>query len=137
MKLADLANYIQKAALRADINISDSLGRHANIFENDLKMHAPVDKGDFKDSWSSSPITNKSGDKSVTISNDEVYSSAIEFGSVPGESPWPTPGPKTVMSGGRIFSTQAVGGTIDKTFSKENVRGFAIEIANSILRAFR
>lgn len=137
MKLGDLVTYIQRAAIRADRNITDTLERESMIFLNDLKMQAPVDKGDFKRSWETSSVTKESNSKTVSIYNDKAYSPAIEFGSIPGESPWPSPGQKTVMSSGRIFSTQAVGGTIENTFSNENVRKFAIEIANSILGAFR
>lgn len=131
-----LAQYIKRFGERADRNIFNTFESFVRFFEEDLKSKAPVDKGDFKEGWHSE--TSRGMDQiSAQISNDKVYASAIEFGSSPGEKPWPSPGPKTVMSNGRIFSSQAVGGTIEKTFDKENINDFAETIAKSILRAFK
>lgn len=136
MIIGDLANYILRAGRRADRNSHGTLDSFLSFFENELKMRAPIDSGDFSNSWSS--MAQKGSDGSTaTISNSKPYASAIEFGSSPGGKPWPNPGPKTAMKDGRIFSSQAVGGTIDKAFNNNNVKELANAIASSILRAFK
>ena len=136
MKLEQLASYLTKSAKGAEIELAKEVKKSLREFVDDLKENAPVDTGKFKDSWSYDVSVTGKGIKSI-VSNDMVYASAIEFGSAPGEKPWPNPGPKTVMSGGRIFSSQAVGGTIEKTFNDANMQKFAEKLADAILRAFK
>ena len=42
------------------------------------------------------------------------YWAPCEFGSRRGGRPWPNPGPRTVASGGRVYSSQAPGGFVFK-----------------------
>ena len=133
----EVNEYIIKSGKLADINVLGALGNFVKFVENELVNRAPVDSGDFRDSWESSSISKTSKGVTARITNDKIYADAIEFGSTPGESPWPNPGPKTRMSGGRIYSSQAVGGTIKKALSDKNINEFAKKIANSILMAFK
>jgi hypothetical protein len=136
MLINELIQYIISSSNKADVNIASTFGDFLKDFESQLKEKAPVDTGEFKESWTSTEISG-SGTLRANITNNHVASGAIEFGSAPGSSPWPSPGPKTVMSSGRIFSSQAVGGTINKVFNDTNVKIFAEKIANSIMRAFK
>src|SRR5690242_8176681 len=44
----------------------------------------------------------------------EAYWFVCEYGSAKGSRPWPSAGPRTVESGGRIYSSQARGGFVFK-----------------------
>jgi hypothetical protein len=49
----------------------------------------------------------------VTDAEAQKYWKPLEYGSAPGEKPWPNPGPKTRRGkGGRIFSKQAPSGFV-------------------------
>lgn len=132
MDISQIAKYIVESAAKADVRVTDSFEDFMAVFHADLKMLAPVDKGDFRESWESSIIGS-----SATFSNRQPYAAAIEFGSAPGYDPWPSPGQKTTVSGGRIYSTQAVGGTINKVFDEKAVNAFAEKLAKSIVGAFK
>jgi len=93
---------------------STSLQRRLENFSEDImgdiQKNSPVDSGHFRSRW------HKTMSKSmVTISNDSPYAKIIEFGSTPGESPWPSVGKKTVMFEGKIYSSQAPGGVLQRT----------------------
>ena len=137
MKINELKKDIIKSGKLSDNNVYKALQSFLVLVEKDLRDRAPVDSGDFRDSWESTPVTKGNNKLSAKILNSEIYASAIEFGSAPGEKPWPSPGPKTVMSGGRIYSSQAVGGTIGKALSDKNISNFAKKIAGSIIMAFK
>lgn len=137
MRIEKLIEYIKKSSVKADNNVSTTFGSFLKDFESQLKSAAPVDSGAFKEAWSSSGRQSSGGDLTASISNNSAYAGAIEFGSLPGSKPWPSPGEKTVMSGGRIYSSQAVGGTLDKVFNEVKFMEFAEAIADSILRAFK
>ena len=70
--------------------------------------NTPYDTGIAKTSWGQ--IEQCEG--GLSFSNPQVYAVPLEFGSKPGERPWPGTGPKTVMHGGRIYSSQASGGIV-------------------------
>lgn len=137
MKLDKIAKYIIEAGKKADSNLSNSFKVFLQLAEDELKSKAPVDKGDFKKSWEIYDTNYSQFGMSAKLGNDRPYAAAIEFGSVPGQNPWPNPGEKTTLSSGRIFSTQAVGGTIDTVFSERKIIAFAETLATSISKAFR
>lgn len=68
----------------------------------------PVDTGEARASWG--PIKKNEG--GLSFQSTVPYMLHLEKGSTPGEQPWPTPGPKTVMQGGKIYSSQAPGGIV-------------------------
>lgn len=137
MKIDKIAKYIIEAGKKADGNLSNSFRIFLELAEDELKSKAPVDKGDFKQSWEIYDTNFSSFGMSAKLGNDRPYATAIEFGSVPGQDPWPNPGEKTTMSGGMIYSTQAVGGTINTVFSERKIIAFAEALATSISKAFR
>jgi hypothetical protein len=57
------------------------------------------------------------------------YARPLEYGSRRGERPWPNPGPRTVLHGDHVFSSQAPGGMAGPVFDEEE----ASVIAGSIL----
>jgi len=93
-----------------------------------LKNNSPVYTGRFKSNWHSDISGNR-----VTISNISDYAKYIEYGSIPGEYPWPSVGKRTMMYEGRIYSSQAPGGVLRKTLQSNNItriieRHFRFEI---------
>jgi hypothetical protein len=54
----------------------------------------------------------------VTDPEAAKYWATVEFGSTPGEKPWPRPWKRTKEKDGRIFSKQAPGGFANKYFQK-------------------
>ena len=71
--------------------------------------NTPYDSGIAKTSWGQ--IEQHEG--GLSFSNPQAYAVPLEFGSKPGERPWPGTGPKTVMHGGKIYSSQAPGGIVE------------------------
>lgn len=65
-------------------------------------------------STASAPVT-------AAISVDgpaQAYWAVCEYGSAKGHRPWPNAGPRTVESGGRVYSSQARGGFVFKNSAK-------------------
>jgi hypothetical protein len=98
------------------------------------KKLTPVDKSDYaddvvlKDEWT---LQEKIGVKSnvafaIRLYNPLIYAEPIEFGSTPGQSPWPSvkknknsfKKPRTVLKMGKIWSSQAPGGVLDTVIIK-------------------
>lgn len=137
MAINNLIPYLLKSVSNANANVHETLNRFIDIFENDLKEGSPVDKGDYKDSWERSEIRVSGDSLSSTISNKMSYGPAIEFGSMPGSSPWPNPGPKTVFMNGGIFSSQAPNGTINNVIGEKSISLLTISLANAVIKGFK
>jgi len=137
MDINAIKGYFIGVAIQADANIDRAFDDYLSDSRQRLVDFAPVDSGNFKSLWKSSGVANSEGKKSATVSNEAEYAPPIEFGSAPGEKPWPRPGDKTVAFQGRIFSSQAPGGTIGKVFNEESADSFANDISNSITMAFK
>lgn len=137
MKLNEIKRYIIQSGKNADKNLLISFNEFINISKAELESFSPVDKGDFKKSWKVLGTIKSQNRISTTIESNSPYAAAIEYGSAPGSKPWPNPGEKTVMSNGRIFSTQAVGGVIGKVFDDDKINSFVKELANTITKAFK
>lgn len=136
MKINNISDYIKKSLISAEKNIDNEFRQFVEDLEVKLKESSPVDQGEFKQSWTST-TSSQSGNLTSIISNSHVAAGAIEFGSLPGSRPWPNPGPKTSLSGGRIYSSQAIGGVINKVVDDAKITEFANRIADSIMRVFK
>ena len=79
---------------------------------NEVKKRSPVDTSTFQRRWKF--VIKSEKDSTIgTVSNDLDYGRFLEIGSEKGKRPWPKPGKRTTYGpGGRIFSTQAVGGIV-------------------------
>jgi len=110
---------------------------HSTDFVRKLKGLAPVDKGDLKEAWDEDGFTETPISISTHISNDLIYAPVIERGSKPGYKPWPTAREKTVQRNGRIWSTQAIGGTLDKVVNNRSATLIMKDVGKAIVRAFR
>jgi len=136
MDINELKYYLNVSSKICDNSIKLTLKNESGELLNELKRLSPVDKGDYRDSWKNTVYNGSNGTKSE-FTNDMVYGPVIEKGSIPGNKPWPNPGPKTILSDGRIFSTQAIGGTIDKVFSNQKINILANELAKTIEGSFK
>lgn len=137
MKQSEVEKYITESFKKANINLLSSFDSFVNLSNIELESESPVDKGDFKKLWKVLDVKKTQNKMTAKIENDSAYGTAIEYGSKPGSKPWPNPGEKTVMSNGRIYSTQAVGGVINKVFYDEKINMFAEDLANAITKAFK
>jgi len=70
----------------------------------------PRDKGAAAGSWT--PVAKEEG--GYSFGSDLPYIRVLQYGSEKGAKPWPSRGPKTVEDRGRIYSSQAVGGFMQK-----------------------
>lgn len=78
-------------------------------------MSSPVDTGRFRANWRTGRPPKMAGSVAeVYIANTLPYSGVLEYGSPVGGKPWASPGAKTVVSAGRIFSKQAPDGVLEK-----------------------
>jgi len=97
-----------------------------------IQKESPEDTGHFRASWELD--FKESGDTfRGEVTNPLPYASVIEFGSTPGKKPWPSPGPKTVLASGKIYSSQAVGGVVSKVVTDKNIEDF-MQTLGGILR---
>ena len=70
----------------------------------------PRDKGTAAESWT--PVSKHEG--GYSFGNPLIYAGVLEYGSKLGSKPWPSAQKKTAEFRGRIYSTQAVGGFMQK-----------------------
>lgn len=127
MEINEISLWFSSSVSSFDSNMKKKLLLYISESKRNLKELSPVDSGDYKGSWSS-----QSNGYYGEIYNDKIQGKSIEFGSRPGNKPWPKIGEKTVLTNGRIFSKQAPIGTIDKVFNEINVKRFAESIGDSI-----
>lgn len=127
MKIDEISLWFSSSISSFDSDVKKKLSSYVTESKKSLEQLSPVDSGEYKGSWES-----QSSGYSGTISNDKVQGKSIEFGSRPGNKPWPNTGKKTVSTNGRIFSKQAPTGTINKVFDDKNVKNFAELIGDSI-----
>lgn len=82
--------------------------------------HTP---GTFRKLW----YATKPSKYTVKLINMIVYALPVIEGSKPGQAPWPSPGPRTMMHNGRVMSRAMVnnppaqGAFMDTVFSKDRV----------------
>ena len=127
MQIDEISLWFSTSVSGFDSDVKKKLSLYVEESKKSLEELSPVDSGEYKGSWES-----QSSGYSGTISNDKIQGKSIEFGSRPGNKPWPNAGKKTVLTGGRIFSNQAPIGTINKVFNDKNVKKFAESIGSSI-----
>lgn len=88
----------------------------------------PVDTGDFKAAWR--PPSRIAPLHWIAAANDSVQAFALEYGSIPGQYPWPNVGPRTVHGGGvigegfsdaapNIYSSQAPIGMVRRALAAQ------------------
>lgn len=82
----------------------------ANNILDELKELTPKYSGVASKSWEIKGIS----EGKVQISNSASYSKYLEYGSFPGEHPWPSTGERTVHKDEKIWSSQAPGGMTQK-----------------------
>lgn len=93
----------------------------------------PVDTGKAKAGWEA-VRRNRGG---ISFGNREVYTASLIEGSIPGSRPWPSVGPKTTASQGRIYSSQAPGGILEKAKVDEIVEKISAKVIEDVLNEAR
>lgn len=122
-KLIKVAAHLRVASSKVGLDLQGELRAQVLFLLSRLKEESPVgvgpSAGTFAGNWKlyGRHMSSANAITSIRVYNDTHYAPAIEGGSVPGSPPWPgVPEKKarTVQSNGRIWSSQAVGGTISK-----------------------
>lgn len=127
MEINEISVWFSSSISSFDLNVKRKLSSYVAESKKKLEEISPVDSGEYKGSWNS-----ESNGYYGEIYNDKIQGKSIEFGSRPGNKPWPNTGKRTVLTNGRIFSKQAPIGTIDKVFNDKNVKKFAELIGQSV-----
>jgi len=85
------------------------------------QLRSPVgmeNGGRFKGAWQVNDYRATGLVAGIIISNPMPYAGVLEHGSKEGQKPWPHAGPRTVNSGGKVFSSQAPGGVLGPILPK-------------------
>lgn len=91
---------------KAKIPLYSALSKFVLDIRNDVVERSPVDSGDYKGDWDMKKGTSSGSAIEVRLTNERDYAGVMEEGSEPGARPWPSPGPKTVLKNGRIWSRE-------------------------------
>jgi hypothetical protein len=83
-----------------------------------------------KNQWT--PIRKDEG--GYSFENPAVQAPVLEYGSVSGKRPWPTPKMRTVYRKGRVYSSQAPEGITAKANVEKMVEDLAIELAEKLVK---
>jgi hypothetical protein len=89
-------------------NISRLTRSVASRVRKAVMSATPVFTGETRKSWT--PVRKVSG--GYSFSNPLVQADVLDKGSSPGQKPWPSPGPRTTLYRGKIYSSQAPGGIL-------------------------
>lgn len=115
--------------------IEDTAFRIGKIEMFNLAMNmsnrTPVDTGLASHSWSEIIRSENELSFQLTV----PYGSVLDLGSIPGQKPWPSPGPKTTLYNGRIFSSQVadgIGGIVAEVLTIERKGDIVKAIMNEI-----
>jgi len=131
-KLLEFQKSIDKMPQRINTSIKSLVYTASNEIKSQLKAGSPVASGEMRENWSiRRGVQDSNTVSSVSIRNTTIQAVSVDIGSEPEESPWPNPTKgrgkvpgrkkvpvRTVLSKGRIWSTQAVGGVTSKVINK-------------------
>ena len=145
-KLVEFSDSLTKMPKLMEDSIRSLVFESAVTLKTNLKNSTPISSGAMRGSWSMSRMNKTTGTiASVSIQNRSVQGPSVELGVAPGTMPWPSPTKgrgklpgrkrvpeRTVMSKGRIWSTQAVGGITPKVISASVVNLLSKRIASSL-----
>ena len=139
MKASELATIFKGMHASISSKVTAELTRSAIAVRQELRQRAPVQSGEFREAWRIEPVKSIGGRVlRVSIYNTTIQAVAIEAGSKKGTSPWPSAkSPRTAEFAGRIWSSQAIGGTVTPMLSKSFVLNFSRRIANNVRNGIR
>lgn len=99
-----------------------------------IKNYSPVDSGLYKNAWTSRSVYGGPNPLiEFNIENNLIYAQAVTFGSVLGRRPWFFGGPKTMVVGKKVFSTQAPTGVVDPIMHEAGIRTMLNQIADKVV----
>jgi hypothetical protein len=98
--------FVQSVEKKIDNVLATAPKAIAMEIRDELESATPVYTGHLANMWKIADV--RKGHARVT--NPVYYARYIEFGSELHSHPWPSPGLRTSMMGGRVWSTQAIGG---------------------------
>lgn len=114
----------------------------AEEIKKNAESSTPIDTGKASQSWYLTPMKKVKNQWEINVANRAKskkgypYPRVLEFGSTPGQRPWPNVGPRTVLAQSpesgetRIYSSQAPGGIIFQAKKKEVIPKNKMDILN-------
>ena len=117
LQLIKVGKALRESSKLVGIALKRELEAQADFLLERIKQVSPISDrwhaGRYKGSWEiNRTYTSKKTNTitSVSLINAQEYAIPLEEGSTPGNKPWPTARERTVVSNGKIWSTQAIGG---------------------------
>ena len=135
--LNKLAHSLKRTADELSIRARRALVNPAYEIRGKLVANSPIFSGKYRGSWVSR-VKQTSGNvlSEVQISNSTFYGQAIELGSEKGQFPWHSavapPKGKTVEINGRIYTTTAPEGVIEKTVKSLDLDNLTKDVADQM-----
>lgn len=130
-----LASLVKESGVLRDLAIT---------YRNLLMGHTPVDTGWAKSQWMYRMAGALEAEfyNNATSGGGYCYPLTLEYGSVPGQKPWPNPGPRTVLASNhegapRIYSRQAPGGISRPAFRELPVESVVEAVTKQLETMFR
>ena len=106
------------------------------VLRDEVVARTPIDTGFARSKWTQ--VIEQSD--TLYFELQVPYGFALDKGSKPGKAPWPSPGPKTDLSKGRIFSSQVSGregGITEVVFNEDRKGKIAAAILDNILKELK
>jgi len=125
---------IARMPVNVVLNVSAVFQSFTDELMQKLYIRSPVDTGTYRDSWENKGIFITGTEISARITNNAEYASVMETGSEIGQPPWPSVGPKTVESGGAIWSSQQPEPVAGNALAQAELDKLSEDLLNVILK---
>lgn len=145
-KLLEFQKSLDKMPQRINSSVKVVVHAAGNEVKSQLKAGTPVASGEMRENWSiRRGVQDSNTVSSISIRNTTIQAVAVDIGSETEEYPWPSPTKgrgrvlgrkrvpeRTVLSKGRIWSMQAVGGVTGEVINKSVLNKLCNDIVAAI-----
>jgi len=142
-KLVKSMSELTRGAFAADSEALRYSYEEMRRIRNNLRMNAPMSSGRYLSGWDLITKEKDGFGCRVSMVNNTPYGPILEAGVPKGEPPWGLnvgtlkPSAKVVFSKGRVWSKQAVGGTINPYLTHVWESRFCRALGNSMFKVFK
>jgi len=130
----EVSAFFDRFERNTGITVVNAVKKHGMDLYRSVIYRSPVDTGAFRTAWGFNVATGGEHVVKFSIFNSLPYAGAIVTGSVVGQLPWPSEGPKTVQRKGRIWSAQAPEDLVEEAVKEYPVDGLVKEIERALFR---
>lgn len=150
MNIEQMSVNLQKAGKAMETGIKLALYKESTSLLNQIKEHAPVSTGYYRNNWkvSRGRVSIGGSFASLTYSNSTSYAEYMEYGADKGAYPWFFPNKKKAsgrltVRNGRVWAgglnpghEKTVGGAYNQVFTEQKLDYLCNKIADGALRGF-